>query len=87
MKVVKRDDKREDFDNNKVRKGIEEAARRADIDNDRIREIVDKIAKDIEDNFKDKDEVKSADIRERILEKLNEEEKKIADSFRDYKKQ
>lgn len=87
MKVVKRDDKREDFDNNKVRKGIEEAARRADIDNDRIKEIVDKIAKDIEDNFKDKDEVKSADIRERILEKLNEEEKKIADSFRDYKKQ
>lgn len=87
MKVVKRDERREDFDNNKVRKGIEEAARRADIDNDRIREIVDKIAKDVEDNFKDKDEVKSADIRERILERLNEEERKIADSFRDYKKQ
>ncbi len=87
MKVVKRDDRREDFDNNKVRKGIEEAARRAEIDNDRTKEIADKIAKDVEDNFKDKDEVKSADIRERILDKLNEEEKKIADSFRDYKKQ
>jgi len=86
MKVIKKDDKREDFDNNKVRRGIEEAAKRTDIDNDRAKEIADKVAKDVEDNFKDRDEVKSADIRERVLERLNEEEKKIADSFRDYKK-
>ena len=86
MKVIKKDDKQEDFDNNKVRNGIEEAAKRTDINNERVKEIVDNIAKDIEDNFKDKDEVKSADIRERIIERLNEEEKKIADSFREYKK-
>jgi len=86
MKVIKRDDKREDFNNDKVRKGVEEAAKGTDIGNDRIKEIVDRIAKDIEDNFKDKDEVKSAHIRERILEKLKEEEIKIADSFRDFKK-
>ncbi len=87
MKVIKRDDKREDFDSNKVKRGIEEAVKRTEIDNDRAKEVVDKVAKDVEDNFKDKDEVKSADIRERVLEKLNEEEKKIADSFKDYKKQ
>ncbi|MFH1978018.1 MAG: ATP cone domain-containing protein [Candidatus Aenigmatarchaeota archaeon] len=86
MKVIKRDDKREDFNNNKVRKAIEEAAKRTDVDNDRTKEIVDKVAKDVEENFKDKDEVKSADIRERILERLNKEEKKVANSFRDYKK-
>jgi len=86
MRVVKRDEKREDFDDKKLRRAIEKAAERADIDKDRAREIADRVAKDVEENFRDRDDVKSADIRERVLKKLDSEERKIADSFRDFKK-
>jgi len=86
MRVLKRDEKREDFDDKKLRRGIEEAAERADIDKNRAREISDRVARNVEENFRDRDDVKSADIRERVLERLNEEEKKVADSFRNFKK-
>jgi len=86
MRVLKRDEKREDFDDKKLRRGIEEAAERADIDKSRAREISDRVARNVEENFRDRDDVKSADIRERVLERLNEEEKKVADSFRNFKK-
>ena len=86
MKVVKRDEKREDFDDKKLRRAIEMAAERAEIDKDKAREIAERVAKNVEENFRDRDDVKSADIRERVLERLNEEERKVADSFRDFKK-
>ena len=86
MKVVKRDDRREDFDDKKLRRAIEKAAERANIDKDKVKEITDRVAKDVRDNFKDRDDVKSDDIRKRVLDRLDSEERKIADSFRNFKK-
>ena len=86
MKVVKRDERREDFDDSKLRRSIERSAERADIDKDKAREISDRVARDVRDNFKDRDDVKSDDIRKRVLDRLDSEERKIADSFRNFKK-
>ncbi|MBI4176214.1 MAG: hypothetical protein HY518_03345 [Candidatus Aenigmarchaeota archaeon] len=85
MKVVKSDGKREDFDSKKIRRGIERSAERAKIDKARTREIAEKVAKDVESAFRDRKEVRSADIRERVLSTLSREDRKIADSFRNYR--
>ncbi len=86
MQVVKKDERRESFDRNKLRKGIEIAAERAKIDKARARKIADSVVKDVENNFRKRDDVRSADIRERVLERLDREERKIADSFRNFKR-
>jgi transcriptional regulator NrdR family protein len=89
VKVVKRDDRREDFEINKVRRAIERTAEKADIDKNMAKEIADRVARDVEEHFKDRNEVKSVDIRDRVLRELDSEEKKmkkIADSFRNFKK-
>ena len=85
-KVLKRNDKREDFKRDKIRRGIERAADRAKIDKKRAREIADRIARDVEKDLRDRDEVRSEDIRNRVLEALDRKDRKIADAFRAFKR-
>jgi len=85
-KVVKRDERREDFKRDKIRRGIERAADRVKVDKKRAKEMADRISRDVENNFRDRDEVRSEDIRNRVLEALNRKERKIADSFRNFRK-
>jgi transcriptional regulator NrdR family protein len=87
MKIIKRDDKREDFDSNKLRRAIEKAAAEANIERNRATEIADSAVRDVEEHFKNRDEVKSADIKKRVLEVLDNEGKKVADAARNFKKQ
>jgi transcriptional regulator NrdR family protein len=87
MKIVKRDDRREDFDSNKLRRAIEKAAAEANIDSNRATEIANSAVRDVEEHFKDRNEVKSADIKKRVLEVLDTEGKKVADAARNFKKQ
>jgi len=87
MKIIKRDDRREDFNSNKLRKAIEKAAEEAKIDKNIATEIADSAIRDVEEHFKDRDEVASADIKKRVIEVLDKEEKQIADAVRNFKKQ
>lgn len=84
--VVKRDGSRENFKRDKIRKAVESAAKRVAIDKKRVKEIAEKVARDIEDNFRDKDEVRSRDIRDRVLRALEREEKRVAKEFRSFSK-
>gem|GEM_PF-2398818 len=86
VKVVKRDDRREDFKRDKIRRGIERAADRVKVDKKRAKEMADRIAKDVEKNFRNRDEVRSEDIRNRVLEALDRDERRVADSFREFRK-
>ncbi len=86
MQVVKRDERRESFDRDKLRKGIERAAERAKIDKARARKIADSVVKDVENNFRKSNDVRSTDIRDRVLDRLNKEERKVADSFRNFRR-
>jgi transcriptional regulator NrdR family protein len=87
MKIIKRDDKREDFDSNKLRRAVEKAAEEANIERNRATEIANGAVRDVEEHFRNRDEVKSADIKKRVLEVLDSEGKKVADAARNFKKQ
>ncbi len=85
--VIKSDNRKEDFDREKVRRGIERAAERIkELNKDKAKEIADRIAKDVEESFRDKDEVKSSDIRDTVLDRLEARDKRIAQEFRNFRK-
>jgi len=83
---IKRDGRREDFRRDKIRKGIENASKRVKIDKKKAKEIADRVAKRVEDYFSTKDEIRSEDIRDRVVNELNREERKIADEFRAHRR-
>jgi|YelNatPaOPRAMG01_1025707.scaffolds.fasta_scaffold180916_2 transcriptional repressor NrdR len=84
--VIKRDGSREKFDRKKIARGIEKASMRTDVDKKRVKEIAERIAKRVEEYFKTRNEVRSEEIRNRVLSELDREERKIADEFRAYRK-
>jgi len=84
--VIKKDDRREDFSRDKIKRGIESAARRAKVDQKRSRDIADKVARKVEDNFRNRDEVRSSDIRNRVVSELEKENKSLAKEFRSFRK-
>lgn len=86
-KIVKKDDRKEDFERDKIRRGIERAADRVKVDKKKAKEMADRISRDVENNFRDRDEVRSKDIKNRVLEALDRDEKRVADAFRAFRKE
>lgn len=86
VRVIKRDERKEDFDREKVRRGILEAAKRTDVAEDRINEVADRVAARIEDETREAAEVRSSEIRDKVLNALDAEEANISNEFRNYKK-
>ena len=84
MKVVKRNEKREDFDRGKIKKGIIRAAERTGIDKKRVEEIAEEVSKRVEEEVKDKDEVRTEEIGRDVIRELESRERKIAEQFRSY---
>jgi len=87
MQVIKKDERKEEFNREKIKNGIIKAAQRTDLQEDRINEVAEKIAAKVEEELKDKEEVRSSEIKEIVLRELDAEEKTIADEFRAYQKQ
>jgi transcriptional regulator NrdR family protein len=85
--VIKRDNRKEDFNRDKIRRSVENAARKVNIDSSMARDIADKTAKNVEEHFRGRDEVRASDIRDRVLSELNREEKRLAKEFRSFRKQ
>ncbi len=83
--VLKKDERREDFDREKLRRGVMRAAERAEIDEARAKELADKVADKVE--VQEREEMKAEDIRNILLEELDREERAIADAFRAFKKE
>jgi len=82
--VVKRDGKREKFDSGKIKRSIENAAREADIPEDRRKALQRTVAKNIIRSGSNDKEVRSTELRDRILLKLDSEEPRVARSWRDH---
>ncbi len=87
MQVIKKDERREDFDREKIKSSVVKAAQRTDLEEGRVNEVAEKIAAKVEEELGDKEEVKSSEIKEIVLRELDAEEKSIADQFRSYQKQ
>ena len=84
--VIKRDNRKEDFSRDKIRRSVENAARKVKIDSSRSRDIADKIARNVEEHFRDRNEVKATDIRDRVVSELDRESKSLAKEFRSFRK-
>ncbi len=84
MKVIKRDEKRENFDRNKIKRGIIRAAERTEIDKKKVEEIADEVSKRVEEEVKDRNEVRTNDIGRSVIRELESRERKMADEFRSH---
>ncbi|MCX6817507.1 MAG: ATP cone domain-containing protein [Candidatus Aenigmarchaeota archaeon] len=85
--VIKRDNRKEDFSRDKIRRSVENAAKRVKLDSSRSRDIADRIARNVEEHFKSRDEIRASDIRDRVLSELNREEKRISKEFGSFRKE
>lgn len=83
VKVVKRDGRSEDFDREKIRRGIIRAAQRANISEERARELADRVSRTIENQARDS--ITSEEIRNRLIQELEREERELANSFRSFR--
>jgi transcriptional repressor NrdR len=87
MQVIKKDERREEFDREKIKSGIIKSAQRTDLEESRINEVAEKVTVKVEGELGDREEVRSSEIKEIVLRELDVEERKIADQFRSYQKQ
>ena len=86
LKVVKRDNTREDFDQEKIRRGIEKACWKRDIAPEEIDAVVQKVCRSLETDYER--EVPSQIIGERLMEALRALDKvayiRFASVYRDF---
>jgi len=85
--VVKRDYGLEEFKKDKIRKSIERAGKKVrKLNKIKVRGIAERVCKRVADCFKDKEEVKTSEIRQMVLRELEKEDKRLAEEFRIYSK-
>ena len=83
-KVVKRDNKKESFDEKKITRAIEAAAKEAKLPESKIKRLMETGSKNIIQYASKEKEIRSATIRENLLNKLDVDEPAVSRSWRDY---
>lgn len=83
-KVVKRDNKKENFDEKKIKRAIAAAAKEAELPQKKIDILLETGAKNIIQYASKEKEIRSSTIRESILNKLDVDEPVVSRSWRDY---
>lgn len=83
-KVVKRDNKKENFDEGKITRAIESAAKEAKLPPNKIALLLETGAKNIIRYASNEKEIRSSTIRENILNTLDVTEPVVSRSWRDY---
>jgi len=82
--VVKRDSSKEKFEERKIRRSIEAAARDAKLPEDKVKRLEENVARNIIDYARKEKEIRSATIRENILNKLDVTAPEVSRAWRDY---
>ena len=85
-KIIKKDNKREAFDADKLRKSIESAARESEISEERAKEVTDNVAKTVIEIVEKEKEIETQSIRKMILKELDSAEPAVSESWRKYDK-
>ncbi len=84
--VIKNDGSKQPFDPQKIRTSIENAADQAGIELERKREIVRDVLKDVLNYVRSEEQIETKELRDRILENLDEIEPTVAEAWRSYEK-
>jgi transcriptional regulator NrdR family protein len=85
--IVKRNGNIEDFNVEKLKKSIENAAIDANYEESKIKEIVESMINYVLESIKDLERVDSQSLEDLILNKLDQEYPLISKAWRDYNKQ
>jgi transcriptional regulator NrdR family protein len=85
--VQKREGYQEEFQVEKLRRSIENAAKQAGISEDKIFQVVEEISSYVLENVKDLESVDTQSMRTLILNKLDEAYPEVADAWRKYDKE
>ena len=84
--VIKTNGSREPFNEEKVRRSIEAAAREAKIAEERTRELAEQISRLIREMAEEGNEIETRAIRERILNELDATEPAVSEAWRAFDK-
>ncbi len=82
--VIKKDGKKEPFDVEKIKAAITAAASRTDLSDKRIKKVVKKASKAAIKLAKNKEEIATAEIREKVLSELDALEPSVSEAWRKY---
>ena len=82
--VIKKDGSKEPFDIEKIKKAIELAAKQTDLPEDRVNELVEEVSKAALQVAEGKEEIATAELREKILSELDNLEPSVSEGWRKY---
>jgi len=82
--VIKRDGTREPFDAEKIRRAITGAAQRTNLPEERKNEVVEQVLSAALQLAREKEEIKTSEIKEKILNELEIIEPSVAEAWRKY---
>jgi transcriptional regulator NrdR family protein len=82
--VVKKDGSKEPFDVEKIKRGVRLAGQQAGLDEIKQNELAEKIAAKIVEILKDKEEVTTIEIRDKILGELDIYAPSVSTAWRDH---
>jgi len=82
--VVKRNGRRQKFDEKKLRRSVDKAAAEAGIPDKRRLDLVDSVSVAVVSSLKGKMEIHAGDLREIVLARLDRSEPLVARHWRDF---
>jgi transcriptional regulator NrdR family protein len=82
--VIKKDGTEQPFSEQKVRDSVLAALRDAGVPDEEGEDIVEYVTKSVAEFSKEQDEITTAEIRDKILEELDEKKPEAADAWRRY---
>lgn len=85
--VIKRNGKKERFNAQKIRKSVENAVSDAGFSVTEKMNVIEHATQDAENLAKNRNEVKTEEIRNEIINDLEEDDQKVAQSWRNYERQ
>jgi len=85
--VIKKDGTKEPFNPVKIRNSIVAAAQRTDLSEERQDEVAEEVTATVIEAAKEKEEITTLEIREKILDELDSIEPTVSDAWRKYEQE
>lgn len=85
--VIKKDGSKQKFEKEKIKNSILNAAEDAGLEINELGGVIDKVLNSVLEIANSVEEISTTQIREKILEALDEIEESISDSWRDYEEE
>ncbi len=82
--VIKKDENKKGFDPEKIKGSISKAVTDSGAKVEDKKEMIEKISNEVVEAMNDKDEIKSSEIREMIIQKLTEADATVADAWKKF---